>query len=94
VYYCWIHQTFQNVDPIQSEAYILTLPLKRQNKAQGQNRGGVDLVGNVIGILVHYRRDVLRIITESYKTIGVMQVINRNLPLRSLAAIAVLFSGC
>ena len=49
---------------------------------------------NVIGILVHYRRDVHRIITESYKTIGVMQVINRNLPLRSLAAIAGLFSGC
>jgi hypothetical protein len=64
------------------------------DEALGQNRGWVELVENVIGILVHYRRDVRRIITESYKTIGVMQVINRNLPLRYLDAVAGLCLGC
>jgi hypothetical protein len=48
----------------------------------------------VLGILAHYRGDVHRIITESYKTIDVMQAINRNLPLRSLDVIAGLSSSC
>jgi hypothetical protein len=50
-------------------------------------------VENVIGILAHYRRDVHRIITESYKTIDVMQAINRNLPLRSLDTTGGLFQA-
>jgi hypothetical protein len=47
----------------------------------------------MIGILAHYRRDVLRIITESYNSIHVMQAINRDLALQSAAAISGLFNN-
>jgi hypothetical protein len=47
---------------------------------------------NIIGISVHNRGDMQKIITKSYSSIDAMQVINTDLPLQSAAGMVSLFN--